>query len=100
MPSSVRLGFPLAVTASVKNRGFHSSSFSALRVALSRCRSSISCLSLVASVYCLLFIALVTPAQKRWDSFGSCWSIGGMILATGKRGLRSSKTAESWHQDE
>ena len=64
-PSSVKSGFPLAVTASVKNLGFHSSSFSCLCVALSRCRSSISCLSLVASAYCLLLIALVTPAQKR-----------------------------------
>ena len=98
-PSSVRSGFPLAVTAFVKNLGFHSSFFSFLWVALSRCRSSISCLSLVASVYCLLFIALVTLAEKRWDSFGSCWSIGGMILAVGNRGLRSNRTEESWHKD-
>lgn len=90
-PSLVRSGFPMGVTAPVKNRGCHSADLALRSAAFARCFSSISCLSVVARLYCLLRMASVTFSQNLRDSLGSCSSIGGTTLGTGKSGLRSMR---------
>jgi hypothetical protein len=95
-PSFVRSGFPTGVVAPVKNLGCHSTFLALRSAAFSRCRSSSSCLSCVARLYCLLRIASVTPDQNLRDSLGSWSSTGGTNLATGNSGLRSMRRIFSW----
>ena len=89
LPSSVRSGRPTGVTAPVKKRGRHSRLASLRSAALSRCRFSMSCFSLLPVSYCLLTMAWVTSFQKRLDSLGSWSASGGMVLASGISGSRS-----------
>jgi len=89
LPSSVNSGFPRGVVLPLKNHGFHSTPFSCLIFAFSRCFSSISCLTVVALWNCLERMADVRPDQKRRDSISNCWESGGMILGCTERGTRS-----------